>query len=185
MDGGIRAWEGLVSGGTPESGMAYFGDAATAEELIGLSWVLEEGSRRFYAEVPEVVPDTEMKALFAELTKAEEHHKQSLSGLYRKVAGSDPGEDFPKVLISGDVREDVMEGGLKVREALEWCRGKAAGEVLELALSLETQAYDLYLRMYRHLAEKDAGKVFHLLATEEKGHLERLTGLFEKKMQTT
>ena len=49
MSGGINAWEGLKAEGVPESGMAYFSDSDRLEELAALAWMLEEGSRRFYA----------------------------------------------------------------------------------------------------------------------------------------
>ena len=48
MEGGIRAWKGMVAHGLPEAGMAYFSPAANAEEIVGLAWSLEEGSRSFY-----------------------------------------------------------------------------------------------------------------------------------------
>ena len=51
MSGGINAWNGLVAGGAYESGMAYFSAASRAEELISLSWALEEGNRFFYERV--------------------------------------------------------------------------------------------------------------------------------------
>ena len=52
MQGGMRAWEGGVAEGAPEAGTAYFAAAGKPEEFIALAWMLEEGSRRFYAAVP-------------------------------------------------------------------------------------------------------------------------------------
>ena len=44
MEGGIRAWKGLVAEGIPEAGMAYFSPATRPEEMIALAWLLEDGS---------------------------------------------------------------------------------------------------------------------------------------------
>jgi len=57
--------------------------------------VLEEGSRKFYSEIPALVADEEAKKLFLQLTVAEEHHKASLVDLYKAFSGSEPGSGFP------------------------------------------------------------------------------------------
>ncbi len=65
MEGGIRAWQGMVAHGIPEAGMAYFSPAANAEELVGLAWSLEEGSKIFYQGVAEhFADDSEAHKLF-------------------------------------------------------------------------------------------------------------------------
>jgi hypothetical protein len=63
MEGGFRAWEGLIAEGAPEAGMAYFTAGGGPEEFIALAWVLEEGSRSFTG-VPALVADEEAKKLF-------------------------------------------------------------------------------------------------------------------------
>ena len=67
-------------------------------------------------------------------------------------------------------------------EALQWAKGKKTTDVLELSISLETNAYDLYLHMERRMGEKRAAQVFRVLAGEEKQHLERLGLLLENKI---
>ncbi|NNG45889.1 MAG: sulfurtransferase, partial [Deltaproteobacteria bacterium] len=51
MAGGIDAWNGLVAEGNYDAGMAYFSRASGAEELVSLSFSLEEGNRVFYERV--------------------------------------------------------------------------------------------------------------------------------------
>ena len=88
MGGGISAWNGLVAGGPPDAGMAYFSSNEKTETLIALAWTLEEGSRRFYAGLVESMTDVEGKALCTELIGAEERHKTSLLALYQGSGGS-------------------------------------------------------------------------------------------------
>ena len=76
MQGGIRAWEGLVAEGPPEAGMAYFGEAAKPEELAMLAWMLEEGSRQFYLRLDEFLKDEDARHLFQSLAKAEESSRK-------------------------------------------------------------------------------------------------------------
>jgi rubrerythrin len=176
MQGGLKAWEGLVAEGPPESGMAYFGETAQPQELAMLAWMLEDGSRLFYARVDEFLGDEESRKLFQDLARAEVNHEKAVAELYKGFSGGRAVEDdFPSD------REDVMEGGIKVGEALLWAKGRDVTEILDFALSLETNAYDLYLKMRRKVGG-DAEKVFLLLAEEEKKHLERLAALLEKKM---
>ena len=181
MEGGIRAWEGLMAEGAPEAGMAYFTAGGKPEEFIALAWVLEEGSRKFYSEIPALVGDEESKDLFRQLTTAEEHHKASLVDLYKAFSGSEPGPDFPWSVVAIDPAEDVMEGGMRVSEALEWVKGKGFEAVFELAIALETNAFDLYIKMGRQMKDDKSRQVFDQLSREEKKHLELLTDLFEKQ----
>ncbi len=176
MQGGIAAWEGLIAAGPPESGMAYFGDSAQPQELAMLAWMLEDGSRQFYAGMDVHLQDDNAKKLFQNLAKAEVMHEKTVAELYR---GFTKGRAVEDDLPSG--RDDIMEGGIKVAEALQWAEGKEVATILEFAIALETNAYDLYLKMERRL-DGDAQKVFLRLAEEEKRHLERLAELLEKKV---
>jgi len=181
MEGGIREWEGLMAEGAPEAGMAYFTAGGKPEEFIALAWVLEEGSRKFYSEIPALVDDDEVKRLFQQLTTAEEHHKASLVHLYKTFSGREPGPDFPGSVVEISPIDDVMEGGMRVSEALEWVKGKSFEAIFELAIALETNAFDLYIKMRRQMKGDKSRQVFDQLSREEKKHLELLADLFEKK----
>ena len=183
MEGGINAWKGLAAEGAPQSGMAYFSPGTKPEELMALAWFLEDGSRRFYSELAETLTDKEAKDLYRQLELAEEQHQAFLLKLYEEFSGkaSDPG--FPgSVLPPGEEGGDVMEGGMRVSEALQWAKGRKTADILELSLSLETNAYDLYLKMERQVGNEHSGQVFHVLSIEEKQHLERLSELLEKRI---
>ncbi len=182
MEGGIKAWEGLKAVGAPEAGMAYFTRVARPEELIALAWLLEEGSRKFYSELPALVNDGDAVKLYGELAAAEEHHKSSLTGLYENLTGSRPGAGFPGSLLPGEPKNDSMEGGVRVSEALAWVKGKDLRDVLELSISLEANSYDLYIKMGRAVAGRDSQEVLRLLTAEEKNHLARLGALLDKKL---
>jgi len=183
MQGGIRAWKGLVAEGAPESGMAYFSSATRAEELITLAWWLEGGSRQFYSDLAAVMRDQEAKNLFKDLTAAEENHQTSLLRLYQDLSGLISESGFPGSVMSPEREGDVMEGGIRVSEAIEWAKGKSVTEILEFSLSSETNSYDLYVKMEHQLKDQRSAQVFHRLSGEEKQHLERLSALFEKRIQ--
>jgi len=182
MEGGIRAWEGGVAEGLPDAGIAYFTTAGKPEEFIALAWMLEEGSRRFYAHIPALMADEDTKRLFRDLATAEEHHKVSLINLYKTFAGEEPGEDFPGSIIPAEATGDIMEGGMRVSEALKWVKGKNSEAIFELAMALETNSYDLYIKMRRQMKDEKSQQVFDQLSKEEKKHLELISELFERKV---
>jgi rubrerythrin len=182
MQGGINAWKGLVAEGAPESGMAYFSPATKPEELIALAWLLEDGSRKFYSELAAGMKDQEAKNLFKDLFAAEERHQASLFKLYKELSGLTSTLGFPGSVISLEKEGDVMEGGLRLSEVLPWAKGKSVIEILELSVSSETNAYDLYVKMERQMKDQRSAQVFHVLSYEEKQHLERLSSLLERKI---
>jgi rubrerythrin len=183
MQGGIHAWKGLVAEGAPESGIAYFSSATKAEELIALAWWLEDGSRQFYSDLAALMRDQEAKNLFKDLTIAEEHHQTSLLKLYQELSGLTSESGFPGSVMSPEKEGDVMEGGVRVSEALQWAKGKSVTEILEFSLSSETNSYDLYGKMEHRMKDERSAQVFHVLSGEEKQHLERLSVLFQKRIQ--
>jgi len=183
MEGGIRAWKGLVAEKTPESGIAYFSPATKPEEMVALAWFLENGSRRFYAELGHSMSEPDISDLYLELASAEERHEATLLDLYREFVGAPPNDGFPKSIISVEHEDDVMEGGMRVSEALRWAKARSAAEVLELSLAVETNSYDLYLNMELRLKDQPSSRIFRVLSEEEKQHLERLSARFEEKMK--
>jgi rubrerythrin len=183
MEGGIRAWQGMVAHGIPEAGMAYFSPAANAEELVGLAWSLEEGSKIFYQGVAEYFTnDSEAHQLFTWLVEAEKHHEEHLLESYKAVAGQEP--DFTKLRakFSDSINGKVMEGGIPVQDALNWAKDKGLAESLELAISMEANAFDLYVKMSRKIKDAQAGQIFEKLAEEEQMHLKRLAELLDKNV---
>jgi rhodanese-related sulfurtransferase/rubrerythrin len=181
MYGGIQAWNGFVAGGPPEAGMAFFSGKERPEELIALAWSLEEGSRRFYKAMADSLAGQEAAGLFQGLVQAEDHHKAALVGVYREVSGDTSAASIPARFFAGNDAGAVMEGGIAVEKALEWTRGKGVNDILDLAIALESHAYDLYVKMERAMTVEGAKRIFQVLAAEEKVHLERLAAMLEKR----
>ena len=173
----------MVAHGVPEAGMAYFSPASNAEELVGLAWSLEEGSKMFYQGVAKhFADDSEAHQLFILLVKAEEHHEEHLLETYQTLAGQDP--DFAKLRdkFSDSLSGKIMEGGIPVQDALNWVKDKGVSESLELAIAMEANAYDLYIKMSRKIEDNQTAQIFKKLAEEEQMHLERLAGLLDKNV---
>jgi rhodanese-related sulfurtransferase/rubrerythrin len=181
MAGGINAWHGLVAEGFPEAGITWFTEARSTDELMALAWILEEGTKNFYEKMAGATTDPNSAALFRELATAEAHHEEVLGSLYRDITGAIGDIDFPS-LLDGYHQEKIMEGGMRLDDALAWAEGKKTKDILELSISLETASYDRYLIMQEKTTGELSLKIFKSLAGEEKKHLRKLVELFEKEL---
>lgn len=183
MEGGLRAWKGMVAHGLPEAGMAYFSPAANGEEIVGLAWALEEGSKLFYQGVSgQFADDPEIQKTFDWLISAEQNHEKHLLETYEALTGAQP--DFAKLRakFTDSLNGAVMEGGVPVKEGLEWVKGKGVSASLELAMALEVNAYDLYIKMSKAIDDKQAQQIFEKLSEEEQVHLQKLAGLLDRRV---
>ncbi|MDH4320709.1 MAG: ferritin family protein [Desulfobulbaceae bacterium] len=180
MEGGIKAWRGETAAGVPEAGMAYFAAADSLETLVALAWGLEEGSRLFYQGVADRFTDTPAAiALFKELAGAEIRHKQYLLNAYRAAVGAEPDFERHRLRLGGALSGEIMEGGIPVDLGLAWAEGRTTSEILEFAMSMEVNAYDIYIKMERRIDDEKGKRIFQTLANEEHLHLRRLAELRE------
>ena len=179
LKGGIKAWQGLTTAGPADMGMSFVKGDESPAEIIVLAYGMETGLGRFYSTMSQQTDDEEMASLFVNLSNVEEIHKQRLFNIYLTIehASSDQ-ETFESKVVA-----EVMEGGFTTEEFME--QNKPAMQtipgVLNIAMMLETQAMDLYLRYSQKVDEGQSKKILFDIAEEEKAHLESLGHLLEIK----
>jgi sulfur-carrier protein adenylyltransferase/sulfurtransferase len=176
MRGGIDAWNGLVAVGAYGAGLAYFSRESRPEELISLSFALEEGNRAFYERISQDMKEEEAASIFRSLGQAEERHKETLRELHTRVSGKGGNPAHPEGMEAGG----FLEGGAPLEETLEWTKGKTLKEILELAIAMEANALDRYIKMGRAVVDDRSREVFLSLSREEQKHLERMTSLLDR-----
>ena len=176
MAGGIDAWNGLVAGGAYDAGLAYFSRASRPEELISLSFALEEGNRVFYERISQDLKDEGAASIFRSMGQAEERHKETLRELHARVSGKGGDPSYPDGMEAGE----FLEGGAPLEETVAWAKGKPLEEILELSIAMEANALDRYIKMGRAVADDRSREVFLALSREEKEHLERMTALLDR-----
>jgi len=176
MEGGIDAWNGLAAGGAYEAGLAYFSRASRPEELISLSFALEEGNRVFYERISMELKEEEAASIFRSMGQAEERHKETLRELHARVTGKGGNPAQPEGMEAGA----FLEGGAPLQETLDWAKGKTLVEILELAIAMESNALDRYIKMGRAVTDERSREVFLALSREEQKHLERMTSLLDR-----
>lgn len=172
------AWNGLKTAGPADSGMDLIRGDETPQEILVLAFGMEEGLRAFYTVMASRVGEKNISELFNFLASVEIHHKEKLFGLYKNF-DSDVlhMEDFesrviPNVMEGGHTTEEFMD---LVKKALETSSG-----VLDMAMTIEAQALDLYLRHSSKSEDERTKTILYDISEEEKAHLRHLGNLMDK-----
>ena len=179
IKGGIMAWSGRVADGPAELNLDLVRGDETPAEVITLAYGMELSLAAFYrAMIPEV-SDADVVALLDKLASIEDKHKQYLLDLSRSLLGAEP--DVSALESAANRR--IVEGGLDADTLREKNRRivQTVTGLLELAMMLETQALDLYLRFAGKIESDAARQVLFSIGNEEKAHLAALGKLLEEK----
>ncbi len=165
MSGGIKAWEGRRAEGPESDGMELFRLDMDFADAISLAYAMEDGLQVFYHHLADETTDAAHKTLFKLLAGFENHHKVRLREEYKREHGEE--------LKSTAAGSGIMEGGLKINDFIKRLPTplQSLSEILDLAMGLETQAFDLYSRMAVKSSRPEAAEFFQRLATEEQAHL--------------
>lgn len=180
MKGGIDAWNGLVSRAEVDQGIYLMEGAESPEEVIALAYGLEGATRRFYQDLAEQATDPDTRDLFEKLAQDEVRHKENLWERYKTVTGNRETREAFEAQRVAKTLEDGKTADQVLAEYPDWIRYPR--EALELAMSLETDSLDLYLRMAQKSKSEETATVFYDLAREEKTHLKGLGQHLGKKL---
>lgn len=181
LTGGIKAWGKEVAVGPEEAGLHLFTAAAGAEQAVIIGFGLEMGLRDFYLTMQERVARPATKALLGKLAAFEILHQEQLVLLYAKITGT--------ILSVSDfavkIAEPAMEGGLTTEEYLRLYKTDldSEQEILALALAIEAQALDLYLRAASTSADDGRRRVLLQIAEEERSHIARLSHYLDHQQE--
>jgi len=181
LAGGIKAFQGPKAAGPRELNLELVRGDETPAEIITLAYGLEKALQLFYETLQKQTPDQELQDLFGELARVEVKHAQRLFEVYVQVEPG--GQDLPA--FEAGVVPGTLEGGFDAREFLETNQShlQTVPQVLDLAMMLETQALDLYLRFAERCSQAQTKEVLISLAEEEKTHLANLGQLLEEKLE--
>ncbi len=180
LQGGIKAWQGLKAVGPRELKLELVrGDEAPAE-MIALAYSMEMGLGIVYRDMIERSDDHELRGLLSKLADIETQHKKKLLELLAEIDSPITDTDA----YEADLRPSILEGGLGLDDFMRENESffRSVQGVLELAMMIETQALDLYLRFAEKSTHSLTKTALFAIANEEKGHLSSLGDLLEKKI---
>ena len=178
MAGGIKAYQGKKAAGPQELNLDLITGAETPAEMIAIAFQMEENLGQFYRSAAGRTTDRELINLLNRLSGIEEKHKASLVALQSNLDPEKPEvKDFTSRLPAG-----LLEGGFNGQTLVEENQSflESAYGVLDLAMMLETQAMDLYMRFADKSTQKETREVLFKISSEEKAHLKSLGELYDK-----
>jgi rhodanese-related sulfurtransferase/rubrerythrin len=180
LKGGIKGWQGLKALGPKELNLDLVRGDETPAEMIALAYGMEMGLGIVYREMAERSDDPELKSLLTMLADIENQHKKRLLEILAEI--DSPIND--EAAYEAELRPSILEGGFGLNDFMkenESFFGSVQG-ALDLAMMLETQALDLYLRFAEKSVDDRTQKALFSIADEEKAHLSSLGNLMEQKI---
>jgi rubrerythrin len=179
MEGGLQAWEGITATGPPDQGMFLLAGVTSGGDLLRLAGQLEEGARLFYEAVRDILSDESSKRIFQSLAVAEEGHRRRLLEACGKF--------FPGTACERPAGKDdtvYMEGAFRLEDLTAWCRepGREPFAILELAMQVEANSLDFYLKLLAAPDYSSLRGILEPLVADEKMHLEQLGSLLEREV---
>ncbi len=169
LTGGMMAWDGVSVSDFPK--IQLLGDGSGDPMTRAMN--LEKGAYRFYRELAARYPDEPFAPVIRQLETAEKSHARIVYGFWRQSAADSHGFESYFEGLSGD----VLEGGVPLAEAVSRIQAVTARKcltILEFALDIEYQAYDLYRSMAETALGSDAREAFYAIAQAEKAHMKQL-----------
>ena len=176
--GGFNLWTSDVAFLGEEKGLALFDGVASVESALAVAYSLEAGLKEFYDTMANQVENDPARQLFHQLSQIEVKHQDRILEQYAAATG----QAVTRKTFEAQQVLAVLEGGLTTEEYANLLMPSTdtLADIIELAMSIEAQALDLYLRASQK-ADNEAGrKALLQIADEEKMHLARLGKLMEE-----
>ncbi len=170
--GGMQAWEGKTLSGYPK--VKIFDKDQTLEKLLVTAMDLEKGAWRFYQYAIGKFDDDPIRAILDKVSIAEKAHATLIYRIWKKLQHNPP--PFDRIYQS--LEGEILEGGHDFEETcrhLDAVRKHGCADVIDLALTIEYSAFELYRTMAEGSENSEAQSTFLSIAQAEKAHMRALT----------
>jgi rhodanese-related sulfurtransferase/rubrerythrin len=174
--GGILAWNGKTLTEFPR--VEVFDLAADLPAVFITAMDLEKGAFLFYDSFLKTVAPESLKPTLVNLSKAEEIHARKI---YDHLAEADEAA-APFEALYAELKGEILEGGQTFDELtarFSDMSGDVCLNIIEMALSIEFAAFDLYRNMAERVSDPMAKSTFLEIAQAEKGHMRTLSHAIE------
>ncbi len=170
--GGMLAWEGKTLAGYPK--VKIFDKDQTLEDLLATAMDLEKGAWRFYQYALDMYSNAPICLTLKQVSLAEKAHATLIYRIWKEFQHNPPPFDRLYQTLDGE----ILEGGHNFEET---CRHlDAVGKqgcvgVIDLAMTIEYSAFELYRSMAERSDNSEARSTFLSIAQAEKAHMRALT----------
>jgi len=175
--GGIMGWDGQSLSDLPR--MAVFKEDASTPDLMLTAMDLEKAALRFYEFVFDRYADASFAPILETLSLAEEAHAKAIYAYWQRTQENP--QSFKDLFTSLD--GEILEGGETLMDTIKRLASlddQGCRALMELALNMEIQAYDLYRNMANILTEATAQEAFLSISQMEKKHMDLLAKVFKE-----
>ena len=177
VSGGIKAWEDPVAFGSEELGLDLLTGNESIEETLIIAYSLEVGLQDYYVTMIDKVDVDEVKSLFRKLSDIEVIHQNRILKEYVQITG----KEIDRGTFESEQVEKAVEGGLTTDEYIRLFKPdlNVSSDIVDLAMSIEAQALDLYTRVANRSTDERSQGALNKIAEEERVHLEQLAKLMD------
>jgi len=158
MKGGILAYNGAQVEGNIDAGLEFFlgRDFESAYELV---FTMEAGLKNFYLTLADQAVNKPERELLDKLARFEDSHMKKLAARFGTA--------------SFDPESTITEGGVDIESMIEYFGDQLLSreQILQLAMKLEAQAYDLYTRLEHQESDESLTTFYQSMADEERQHM--------------
>ena len=175
--GGMQAWEGKTLSGYPKIKM--FDKDQTLEKLLVTAMDLEKGAWRFYQYAIGKFSDDPICQILDQISIAEKAHATLIYRSWKKFQPNPPPFDRVYKGLEGE----ILEGGHNFEETcrhLDAVQEIGCAGVIDLAMSIEYSAFDLYRTMAERSQNSEVQSTFLSIAQAEKAHMRDLTRAIDR-----
>ena len=178
LSGGIRAWHEKIALGPEDQGLQLFEGLMSLPESLIIAYSLEQGLEDFYRSFIPRVKNDDARAIFQQLADIEIVHQANVLKEYNRATGQQlTREAFEKKDLNA-----AIEGGLTTEQYLDLFKAdlNTVTDIISLAMSIEAQALDLYMRAAVKAQDAELREALEQIGREERTHLNELGNLMDR-----
>lgn len=141
-------------------------------EILRIAYGMEMALGRFYGAMRDGTDHDEGARLFSRLARMEEGHKSRIFELYNNTIPT----PLEQAAFEAEATTTLMEGGFELDRFMADNKDHLSTipDILNVAMMVETQALDLYMRFAQASGNEQTQAVLFSIADEEKAHLSAL-----------
>jgi rubrerythrin len=169
--GGLQNWQGPTLPGFPK--VRIFDKEQELDRLLAAAMDLEKGAWRFYRFASDKYSGNPIGRTFEQTAIAEKKHATLIYRFRQKFEPGLPPFDQLYQRLAGE----ILEGGQSFEDAcgmLEAPADRSCPAIIDLALTIEYNAFDLYRVVAERTADSEARETFLAIAQAEKAHMRAL-----------
>jgi len=177
LNGGIMGWDGQTLTDFPR--MDVIRKDQPLSEMMMIAMNLEKAAQRFYETIFKDHAEAPYADTIKTLSLAEAAHAKTIYTYWQK--NQIEAQSFES--LSSGLDGEIMEGGEKLADVIKRLSAlpdQTCRSLMEFALTIEIQAYDLYRNLANELDDASAQAAFLSISQMEKKHMQLLARVFKE-----